>query len=311
MDSLPAFAAVLRERNNLRKSTTFSPRRDLFLWQNDAGDPAASAEMMAQLDGLLEIRKDLERQLSDMLAGSAMAPELRIEIEHERQINMQLRTNIEETREKLKEVRLRNLRLEDQVRQGQQQLDNKRHQAHEKDKIFVQLQTDYATLSSDYRKLCESNLEQQKEIGSTSLFTQDFVDDFNSYRPEPYVSVSVPLDHTEGVHTESPNPVAPVVSLTKTTPFRTALVDNIFFGDIGELRAPDALDGVSIEELRATVDKLQKEKAEIEWQVQRAIPPGVSVSRARREKQEQEDQLDELAKKLGRVKLAIRQRNAK
>jgi hypothetical protein len=285
-EQLPAFAAVLRDRN-LRKSANFSQTRGLFGGTEKLGD---SQQLMAaeppRGDRLLGIRDDLERQLTDLLAEGGKVRDLKADLEREAQLNSQLRSDIQQTKEKVKQARAKGQRLEDQVRQLQIQLDNKRRQAQEHDNILTQLQFDYTSLSVDRRKLTDKISEQRDQIQEGVPIAPDFFE-----LPAPLAPVELSLDSTSNI------PLAEVESFIEPPEQPKDWSENI--------------DYLSVEELRDVVDQLQKEKADIQWQMQRAPPPGVPMVRVRREKYELDEKLDEVLRKIGKVKLVIRQKNVK
>jgi hypothetical protein len=65
--------------------------------------------------------------------------------------------------------------------------------------------------------------------------------------------------------------------------------------------------GRSLSELKTELAELQNEKVKLEWLAQKAFAPGVSETRARREMAELEEKLDEVERKIGSIRLAIRQ----
>lgn len=69
-------------------------------------------------------------------------------------------------------------------------------------------------------------------------------------------------------------------------------------------------DNMTIEQIRTELKFLMQEKEETEKIVNRSPPKGMPISRARRIRQENEDKLDMIDQKMGKLRLLLKQRNS-
>ena len=88
-----------------------------------------------------------------------------------------------------------------------------------------------------------------------------------------------------------------------------AMEDNIHFGEKPSYNRQD-IENMSVSEMKDELSRLQKEKEETEKIVNRAPQQGVSPTRSRRIKEENELKLDEIEKRMGKIRLVLKQMHA-
>jgi hypothetical protein len=242
-----------------------------------------------QYEQLESIIKDLEGQLADLTRDNAQIKDLKLEIELERQMSASCQAEIDEYQQKLKLVQMKNQRLEDQLRQDQMQLDNKRQQANAKEKILTQLQIDIETLSNELQTLRERTNDQLPIVRPSPMdFPERYDSDRNFYDPGPYEE--------------------PVIQQPPHSPrAQAALYDNIVFDDDRRVES-DLYDDRPTAELQEEIAVVKRQKEALEWQEQRAPGPGVSVAIAQRDRLVLEEKIAVAAQRLGKLRLVLKQR---
>ena len=294
MSELPAYAEELKRRK-------FSQTGPIRLPNITDSYPDDQPLPDSKEDRLRSIIIDLTAQVQDLRAENAQIQELRDDLDLERQMSNSCRLQIEDMQEKLRIAKLNSQRAADQLEQLQMQLDSKRRLASDKERVLNQLQMDYESLSRDFQRLLDRTESQRSQFGvfdrprsppPSPPPRRAFED---RYVPEPPIS-SPPR----------PPPISLPASPRTPQPYKAALVDNIVFGDESD-HGPLPSASESIPELQEELAQLKREKEAIEWQVQRAPAPGTPISRARRLKMELEERLDAIEKRLGKVRLTLKQ----
>lgn len=110
----------------------------------------------------------------------------------------------------------------------------------------------------------------------------------------------------QGVGLPPRGPFSPVRSGTPR-----AMEDSISFGDDSRMDKSRSINTemMNISDLRYELSKLQNEKEDIEKICNRSPPKGMSISRAKRIREDNEDKLDEIEHKMGQIRLKLRQLN--
>jgi predicted RNase H-like nuclease (RuvC/YqgF family) len=294
----PPFASALRSRHFTATRNDFSTSAPL----PSHNDRPSSPDRNIELDRLQAVVQDLEAQLARLTAENTRANELRTDIDFSREMITQYQSQIEEQKGKLRVAKFRNQRLEDRVAQLKLQLENKRQEANDKEKILEQLQMDITLLSGDFQRLLERTAHHRASVN------QKAVDDVSPQRFNAYQVFDEPVPEPWRPVEQPPAEIVRTVQDSWSPPPRrspAALVDNISFGEVKPGVSVTA--GKSVPELKAELKELLDEKAKMEWHAQRAPAPGVSAPRARRERAELEAQLEELEKRIGQIRLALKQ----
>lgn len=90
---------------------------------------------------------------------------------------------------------------------------------------------------------------------------------------------------------------------------RKALESHIFFDQVEEkpvqAQPPIKMSGLSVSELQSKVEQLNIEKAELERQLNKALPKGKIMMQVRKEREDMEEKLDLLSKDISKLKLEI------
>jgi CHASE3 domain sensor protein len=89
-------------------------------------------------------------------------------------------------------------------------------------------------------------------------------------------------------------------------PRRAALVDNIHFGQDSVTEIPDDIESMSVPEMKDLLEILRTQKEDVERQLNRAPPKGRLMAHVRREKEEMEEELDGLSKRIAKIRFALR-----
>jgi TolA-binding protein len=269
------------------------------------------------LDHLRSAIVELEAQVSRLTAESALADDLRSGIDLSMKMSAEYQSQVENSELKLRIAKMRNQRIEDQAAQLKRQLETKRQEANDKEKILEQLQLDITLLSGDFQRLLERTARHRESITQQDLEVQHF----NAYRPfdtfegdaqlgrdlAPPVreNPSPPREPALPLREPAPPPHEPPSPPARATREPAALRDNISFG------APPPAAPVSpprsAAELMAELDALCDEKTQLEWRIQRAPAPGVTVSQARRTRAELETRLDAVDRRIGLARLTLKQ----
>ena len=310
MSELPAYAEELKRR----KLSQTGPIRLPQPIDIQSDEPVQSDFKEDRLRGIIA---DLTAQVADLRAENAQIQDLRSEIELERQMGNSCRLQIEDMQDKLRIAKMSSQRAADTLEQLQMQLDNKRRLASDKERLLNQLQMDYETLSRDYQRLLDRTESQKSQFGvfekSRSPRTPPPPRQFDDWPAPDFDVPSRRLPDFDAPPGKSPDfdlpsPRPPPIDLPPSprTPYKAALVDNIVFGDESDHGPLPSL-AESVPELQEELAQLKKEKEQIEWQVQRAPAPGTPISRARRLKMELEERLDAVEKRLGKVRLTLKQ----
>jgi chromosome segregation ATPase len=257
-----------------------------------ATTPPRSPPDLRQLESVV---RDLEQQLAEIKSEHAEVMELRTEVALGLTTIADFEAQVRDNEQKLKIAKLQNARLEEQIAQLQRQLDSKRQQSSDKEKILEQLQMDITSLSADCQRAYDRIKEQRSKSPPRSIDFEPFesFDDGGSpqsFEPPPIRQPSPPTSGGPRTVPRSP----------------AALVDNISFGERSQ-GSQEPAPSQCLSGLSATLEDLQAQKAKLQWRVQRTAPPGVSLATARRDREELEDALDEVDRKIGRVKMNIRQ----
>jgi chromosome segregation ATPase len=254
----------------------------------------------------------LEAQVSRLTVETAVAQDLRSNIDFSIKTSAEYQSEVENNELKLRIAKMRNQRLEDQLTQLKRQLENKRQEANDKEKILEQLQLDITLLSGDFQRLLERTAQQR--FSATQKDLDDDSQNFNEPRPFDHFEGSLgatwpppgssrPLPARES---SSPPPRSP--SPPPARPREpAALRDNISFGEPPPVAPIADSPQLTVSELREELDALSEEKAQLEWRVQRAPAPGVSVSQARRARAQLEGRLEEVDRRIGHIRLTLRQ----
>lgn len=153
-----------------------------------------------------------------------------------------------------------------------------------------------------------ANKKEQQKIESPS------VKKANSPPPRRALVDNIQFDdgsnNDDKSHHSSPKPSPPPEQPQPPSPNKKALQSHITFNDDDQssqtnVPPPIKLSGLSANELRAKVDQLNQEKAEIERQLNKALPKGKIMMHVRQEREEMEEKLDGVVKDISKLKLEL------
>ena len=135
-----------------------------------------------------------------------------------------------------------------------------------------------------------------------------------AYQPPPAYDPPPPVHEDE--FSMAPPPVntetaKPSENTFVQSPKRSALVDNIRFGD-EEPSQPIADDSetMTVPEMKKQLELLRHEKEELERKLNKAPAKGRLMAHVRREQEENEAELDALTKRISRIRFALRKLHA-
>ena len=130
--------------------------------------------------------------------------------------------------------------------------------------------------------------------------------------PLPLEPEPEPLPVPEPAPYKPPTEPATEANPFVQSPKRSALVDNIKFGDESENTKPieDDVESMTVPEMKQQLEILRHEKEELERKLNKAPPKGRLMAHVRREQEENEAQLDALTKRISRIRFQLRRLHA-
>ena len=208
-----------------------------------------------------------------------------------------------------------------QLAEAERAADELRQIIKSKDASFAALDRDYKTLENDYKRLsdirsAESDSLMMKQMEINRL--QKELDQMRyanvDYRPR---ADPPPLDdfNVPPRRIDPPAPAAmapPPVPAVRRTQVPAAMRDNLRFGDDSP-EPPRAVYDIPVsempdQELRSRLQALVAEREEKERQLSRAPPKGANLSHVRIQKEELDNEIVELGKRIAKLRLEMKQR---
>ena len=217
--------------------------------------------------------------------------------------------------------------LSRQLADAERAADELRQIIKSKDASFAALDRDYKTLENDYKRLSDIRSAEsdslmmkqmeinrlQKELDQLRYSSVDYrappppaMDDFAA----PPRRLDVPMSAAAPPPAPAPMPMAGQPRRQGQVP--AAMRDNLRFGDDSP-EPPRAVYDIPVsempdQELRSRLQALVAEREEKERQLSRAPPKGANISHVRIQKEELDNEIVELGKRIAKLRLEMKQR---
>lgn len=209
--------------------------------------------------------------------------------------------------------------LEQELEDRETTIDELQQVIKSKEASFAALDRDYRTLESDYKRLSdmrsaesENAMAKQMEMMMDINRLQKELDQIRYTNQDDRFKLREPVLDDPVISRFSRNdPQPPLVRRGVDVP--SAMKDNLRFGDetLPHQQKPfyDVLvEEMSDQEMRDRLRELSTEREEKERLLNRVPPKGSNMSHVRRQKEELDDEIVEIGKKIGKLKLEMKKR---
>ena len=302
---LPIFAQILKNRTNNIKINEESSILDSF---NESLNDI-------QQDKTFQTFFELKKQLEIIKIENK---DLKHELSVEKAVNDELSNQIYENEKIIKEEKKKNQTLNDEISHLEQILSDKQQITESKNKILEKLQDEYNKISLDYQKILDLYNFQNNQLQQLRNQINELENELNSqFLPENKIekkNLNFQNNFIYNNNFENNNQIFEnnnnFINEIKLSPVKkAALVDNIVFGEnitTSNNQIEELFQNLSKEELNILLNEFIEEKSFLEKSYAQAPKRGISKTRNLREKNEIENKIDDLNKKIYKLKRELK-----
>jgi archaellum component FlaC len=292
--------------------------------------PPAEQDYVGEINSLRALVSDLENQLTDLTTENKRLQRLQTEAESQRQINEEMQFQLEDVRNQLGDEQTKSKYLTDQVKQLEHFLEGKRQLTEVKERMLERMQNEYQQVMTDYQRILDLNGVQTGQLRQAKVHISELEAQVEELRgleklrgkelqePADISLVDFPFTDADEIQNKEQLPIdlhqepavlqaaEPVQQIAPPPMKRAALVDSIKFGNDQSIDVHDDIDSMTVPEMKDLLDILRAQKDEVERQLNRAPQKGRSMAHVRREKEEMEEELEGLSKRIAKIRFALR-----
>jgi chromosome segregation ATPase len=332
MTNLPPFARALRRRGDFDDP----PPTTRSFYRPEDPEPERfrhrpspeSTNFANEIRDLRTLIADLEQQISTLKTENRHLQRAQVDLDAHRRINEDLQREVDDLRARMEDEQVRGKFLSGQVQQLEGLLESKRQLLDVKEQMIQRLQTEYDQIMVDYQRILDLNGLQTGQLRQSKVQISELESQLEElrfvpkrrpleppverfYEPppvdivEPYEPVKFDFSPPKPVDDEPyelPKPRTPVK--------KSALVDNIHFGDESMDIVADDFESMKVSDMKELLASLRREKEELERKLNKAPEKGRLMAHVRQEQEEREGELDRLVKRIAKIRFELRKLNA-
>jgi hypothetical protein len=251
---------------------------------------------------------DLEQQIAALALENGQLGALTSELAAEKAKTSRLGDEHDRIFSEIAREEDRTQTLTDQVAQLQTLIVGKDRLIDAKESLINTLHDEYEALQEDYHHSLDiyaHRISAMRVPMTPPRFPvrDDFDRDYRAARTAPVSPVALPPPVTERRHVSSPIIARP--------PVNRAMQDNIVFGE-GDRRAGAGqtieTDRMTMQELRTSLDGLQRQKDMLESQLQRSPPKNMTQAEVKRDREATNEQFELVSRNISKLKLQLMQK---